>query len=276
MARVIELVSYPIKGCAGTSLPETTLAEAGLAHDRSFMVVGEDGEFRTQRRDPVLALVRPRIDEDGRSLALSAPGVEPVRIPVDLDAPRRDVVLFGKPYRGIDQGEVAAEWFSAVLGAPARLVRVPSEHDRVTDGETPGTAGYADGHAVLVASPGSLDLLNGRIAETGGEPLPMNRFRPNIVVGGWPRPHTEDLVRRIGIGAYGAELGYAKVCIRCAVTMVDQETGVPSGPEPIRTLAGYRRAFTGVAFGAKFAVTRPGQLAVGDEVHVTSWGESAA
>lgn len=284
VARVIDLISYPVKGCAGVPVAATAVTEAGLAHDRSFMVIGPDGEARTQRRDPRLALVRPDVSTgnatDGTGaaderLTLSVPGVEgvePIRINVDLDAPRRDVSLFKLPYRGIDQGHEAADWFTRVLGGPSRLVRVAPEHDRISKGEVVGPVGFADGTAVLIASPASLDLLNGRLAEAGGEPLPMNRFRPNIVIGGWPRPHTEDLVRQIDIGTAG--FGYAKVCLRCAVTMVDQSSAKPSGPEPIRTLSGYRKAFTGVAFGAQFAVTRPGRIAVGDEVHVSSWGES--
>jgi uncharacterized protein len=292
VARVIELIFYPVKGCAGISVAATAVTEAGLANDRSFMVIDEDGEARTQRRDPLLAVVRPEISTEagtGNSaertegaegtgserLTLSVPGlegVEPVRISVDRDSPRRDVTLFKLPYQGIDQGDEAADWFSRVLGAPSRLVRVPPEHARVSKGEVAGPVGYADGSAVLIASPPSLDLLNERLAEAGGEPLPMNRFRPNILVGGWTRPHTEDLVRQLGIGT--AEFGYGKVCLRCAVTMVDQSSAKPSGPEPIRTLSGYRRASTGVAFGSLFAVTRPGRIAVGDEIHVRSWGES--
>ena len=270
---MIELVSYPVKGCAGVQLQKAELMEAGLTHDRSFMVIAEDGEFRTQRRQPKLAVVRPEVSADGQWLTLSAPGAEPAQIAVDLDAPRRDVRIFDKPYKGIDQGELAAEWFSGVLGVPSRLVRVPPEHDRVSSGETPGTAGYADSCAVQITSSPSLDLLNERIAETGGAALPMSRFRPNIVVDGWARPHTEDLARRIDIG--GAELGYAKLCLRCVVTMVDQGSGVSKGPEPIRTLSRYRRTSGSVAFGAVFAVTRPGRLAVGDAVRVTQWGESA-
>jgi uncharacterized protein YcbX len=57
--------------------------------------------------------------------------------------------------------------------------------------------------------------------------------------------------------------------------MVNQQTGAKAGPEPLRTLATYRRATEGgVAFGTKYAVLRPGKLSAGDEVHVTSWGES--
>jgi uncharacterized protein YcbX len=270
VARVIELNYYPIKGCAGTSVSDAVLTPAGLTHDRSFMVIGKDGVFRSQRRDPRLAVIRPEISIDGERLTLRAPGTDAVCVDVDLAAARRDVNLFGAPYTGIDQGDTVAGWLSEVLGAPSRLVRVPPEHDRVTDGETPGTSGYADSCPVLLTSLSSLDLLNERLTQRGGEPLPMNRFRPNIVVAGWDEPHIEDRARRIAIGA--AELGYAKLAIRCVVTTVDQESGTKTGPEPLRTLADYRRVAEGLAFGAKFAVARPGKLAIGDEVIVSCWG----
>ncbi|QBI54339.1 MOSC domain protein [Streptomonospora litoralis] len=100
----------------------------------------------------------------------------------------------------------------------------------------------------------------------------MSRFRPNIVLDGDAEPHVEDGMRAVGIG--GAELGYAKPAIRCAVTTVDQDTGAKAGPEPLTTLARYRRAPRGgVAFGAEFAVVRPGKISVGDEVAVTAWDE---
>lgn len=269
MSTVVELLRYPIKGCAGTFVPDAELTPAGLAHDRSFMVIGTDGTFRSQRRDPGLAVIRPEIDAGGEALALCAPGVEPVVIGVDADGPRRGVTLFGAPYRGIDQGDEAAAWLSSVLGAASRLVRVPPEHDRVTDGLIPGTCGYADSGALLVVSRSSLDLLNERIASAGGEALPMNRFRPNIVVDGWAEPHVEDTVRRATVG--DTEIGFTKLAIRCAVTLVDQSTGVRTGPEPLRTLARYRRVDAGgVAFGAKFAVLRPGKVTVGDELVVTA------
>ncbi|MFD3442843.1 MOSC domain-containing protein [Streptomyces sp. NPDC058685] len=271
MARVVELAYYPVKGCAGSAVREGVLTPAGLAHDRSFMVVGEQGVYRTQRRDPRLALIVPTIVDGGLGLTLEAPGHEPVAIPVDTTGPRRDVDLFGAAFLGIDQGEVAADWLSTVLAAPSRLVRVPPEHRRVTDGRTPGTSGYADSCAVHLLSLSSLDLLNAKLAERGAAPMPMDRFRPNIVVGGWDEPHTEDRARRLTLGT--AELGYAKLAIRCAVTVVDQRTGERDGPEPLRSLAAYRRAREGgVAFGAKFAVLRPGTMSVGDELAVGAWG----
>jgi uncharacterized protein len=272
MPVIVELIRYPIKGCAGVPVREAVLAPAGLAHDRSFMVVAPDGTFRSQRRDPRLALVRPEVG--GGRLMLRAPGAEALDdevIEVDASGARREVSMFGRPYRGIDQGEAAAGWLSEVLGAPSRLVRVPPEHDRVTDGLTPGTAGYADSGAVHLTSRSSLGLLNERIAERGGEPLPMSRFRPNVVVAGWPEPHTEARARHITIGE--AELAFAKYAVRCAVCLVDQESGTRAGPEPIRTLAAYRRGPEGggVTFGVKLSVLRPGKLSVGDEVLVEEW-----
>jgi uncharacterized protein YcbX len=192
---------------------------------------------------------------------------------VDLAAARCDVELFGAPYQGIDQGDAVAGWLSEVLGAKSRLVRVPPEHDRMTKGQTPGTTGYADSTPLLVTTLSSLDLLNERIAQRGGEPLPMDRFRANVVVGDWDVPHIEDRARRINVG--DVELGYAKLAIRCVVTTVDQESGTKADPEPLRALADYRRAAEGgVAFGVKFAVVQPGKLSVGDDVSVSSWGES--
>ncbi|WP_329049465.1 MOSC N-terminal beta barrel domain-containing protein [Streptomyces violaceus] len=273
MARVVELSYYPVKGCAGTSAREALLTPAGLAHDRSFMVVSEEGVYRTQRRDPRLALIRPAIPADGARLTLRAPGREDLHLGVDTSGTRQNVDLFGTPYQGIDQGDAAAAWLSDVLGARSRLVRVPPEHDRVTDGMTPGTSGYADSCALHVISRSTLDLLNRKLAERGTRPLPMDRFRPNLVLDGWDDPHTEDRAHHIRVG--DTELGYAKLAIRCAVTMVDQHSGTRAGPEPLRTLAAYRRASQGgIAFGTKYAVLRPGRVSVGDEAAVTLWGES--
>ncbi|QYA94865.1 MOSC N-terminal beta barrel domain-containing protein [Streptomyces anulatus] len=289
MATVVDLFTYPVKGCAGTSVDGAYLTPAGLAHDRSFMVVSLDGVYRTQRRDPRLALVRPVVSADGGRLTLASTDPEgghgALHLDVTTSAPRRDVDLFGVTYQGIDQGDEAAAWLSDFLGTPSRLVHVPPEHDRKTDGLTPGTSGYADSSAVHLLSRASLAHLHTKMAERGAPPLAMDRFRPNIVIGGHPEgchgedwsavPHAEDRIRRMTIGA--ADLGYTKLAVRCAVTLVDQEAGARGGPEPLRTLAGYRRApGGGVVFGAKFSVVRAGKLSVGDEVVVQEWGDAEA
>ncbi len=268
MAIVTELFTYPVKGCAGISLTEALIERTGPAHDRTFMVVDEENAFRSQRGDPRLAAIRPSIDAGGERLVLRAPGLTPLEIDVDRESPRCDVTMFGNAYQGIDQGREAAEWLSEFLGAPSGLVRVPPEHDRVIPGWIPGASGYADSSPVHLISQASLDELNRRL----GTPLPMSRFRPNIVVGGWDEPHREDLVRHLTAG--NAELGFANLAIRCAVTTVDQVNAVRTGPEPLRTLARYRRAEEGgLAFGAKFSVVRPGKLTLGDEVKVRVKGK---
>jgi uncharacterized protein YcbX len=266
---VTELISYPVKSCAGVPLSEAMMTRAGLAHDRTFLVVDPHGVFRSQRRDPRLAVIRPDVSADGGQLTLRATGLEDLLVDVDLDSARCDVIMFKDHYQGIDQGGSAAQWLSTALGRPSRLVRVPPEHRRVTGGSTPGTSAYADSSPLLVISRASLTELNRRLQDAA---VPMSRFRPNIVIDGWECPHVEDRTRRVRAG--NTELGYAQLAIRCAIPMVDQAAGLKAGPEPIRTLAAYRRTSGGgVAFGVKFSVVQPGKVAVGDEVTVLHWAE---
>lgn len=145
--------------------------------------------------------------------------------------------------------------------------------DRDGWGDTPGKVNFADAHAVLVTSMASLDGLNARIAARGdAEAVPMDRFRPNIVLTGNDEPHFEDRIRRMTIGS--AELAYSVRATRCSVPLVDQRTGRRAGPEPVRTLATYRREpeyKNQVSFGAKNAVVCEGVLTVGDAVEVAEW-----
>ncbi|WP_434158849.1 MOSC domain-containing protein [Rhodococcus sp. BGS-1C] len=266
-ATVSELVCYPIKGCAGHSLRTARMTSRGIEHDRAFMIVDENRSFRSQRSDPVLALIRPNIDGD--TITLEHPEFGMVSAYIDLRSDAEEVTMFRRPLRGIDQGEDVAAWLSKLIGEHSRLVAVPPEFDRVTDGHVPGTAGFADSSAVHILSDTTLDALNSRL----GHALPMNRFRPNIVVTGWESPHTEDLVREIAVG--DSVLAYTKLAIRCPVTTVEQSRGERDGPEPLKTLATYRTARQkGVAFGAKFSVVQEGMLSVGDEVNVETWGAS--
>ncbi|HUQ58979.1 MOSC domain-containing protein [Lentzea sp.] len=254
---------YPVKGCAGFSVTSTAVDLTGLRDDRMLMLVDDEGVFLSQRKMPAMAALRPSLVDS--SLVIGGES-----FPVLTDGPRVPVVVHKWQGTGIDQGDVAAAYFSDALGKPVRLVRTPPDLRRESGGLTEGVIGYADAHPLLVISLSSLDGLNERILERGGKPVPMNRFRPNVVVSGWPEPHTEDQVRRAVIG--DVELGYAKDCVRCAVPMVDQETGQRDGPEPTRTLATYRRdPDGGVTFGMKAAVVSGGTIAVGDKIDVLEW-----
>lgn len=273
VARIAAVNYYPVKGLAGVSVERAEVVTTGLRHDRSFMLVQPDGTFLSQRTVPAMAPLRVTVVADAEALRLSADGAEDLEVPIQYDGKRRDVSLFGKWFgAGVIQDPAADEWFSARLGQPTALVRVTPEHERRGWGLHPGETGFGDAHALLITSLSSLDGLNERILATGGEPIPMNRFRPNLVISGWMEPHTEDRVLRASAGSL--ELGYAARAIRCAVPTVNQATGVKSGPEPTRTLATYRRQPDyggGVSFGMKAAVLTPGTVAVGDELSVHDW-----
>ena len=209
MATVAALTYYPVKGLRGIAVAEAEVGETGLAHDREFMLVDpQDGTFHSQRTLPAMAAIA--VAYEGAGLLFTTGGAEELAVEVTEDGPRRDVSLFGKWFgSGIAQDLRAEKWFTEVLGQPATLVRVAPDHDRPGWGMHPGKAGFADAHALLVTSLASLDELNARILETGGEPVPMNRFRPNIVVGGWSGPHTEDRVLEATIGG-AVRIGYSE------------------------------------------------------------------
>ncbi len=254
---------YPVKGCAGFSVTSTAVDLTGLRDDRVLMLVDDDGVFLSQRKMPAMAALRPSLVDS--SLVIGGES-----FPVVVDGPRVPVVVHKWQGSGIDQGDAAAAYFSDALGRSVRLVRTPPDMHRESGGQTAGLVGYADAHPLLMISLSSLDGLNERILEHGGQPVPMNRFRPNVVVSGWPEPHTEDRVRRAMIG--DVELAYAKDCVRCAVPMVDQGTGLRDGPEPTRTLATYRRdPDGGVTFGMKAAVVGTGTITTGDKIDVLEW-----
>jgi uncharacterized protein len=271
VATVAELRYYPIKGCAGVSASELEIIRTGPVHDRTFMIVrAEDGVFRSQRSTPRLAVIRPTLVHDGTKLTLAAPSMPDLTLDVLRDGERRRVDVHGM-WQGdaVDQGEDAAAWASDLIGEPLRLVRVPPDHERMFD-EEHGSISFHDSTPLHLTSLSSLDDLNDRIMEAGAEPVPMVRFRPNIVVSGWPTPFTEDGVRAYEIG--DVRLSWVKPDVRCKVTMVDQDTGERAGPEPLRTLATFRREPEyggGVSFGVKLRVESPGRVAVGAEIATT-------
>jgi len=252
MALISGLHVYPVKGCRGIALGTARLTATGLAYDRHWMVVHPDGRFATQRELPRMALIGTAL-ENGL-LTLTAPGTDPVTVASDHDGARCEVEVWGDRCVGIDEGEAAAAWFSRTLGLPLRLVRFDPSTPRPSDpafaGDLPAFSEFSDGFAILVISEASLCDLNARL-ET---PLPMNRFRPNIVITGI-EAFDEDRIE--ALTAEGIELRLVKACTRCQVTTTDQETA-QVGEEPLRTLAGFRMHpnLGGVAFGQNAVVVR--------------------
>jgi hypothetical protein len=252
-ARVASLHLYPVKGAAGIALDRARADVEGLAHegvgDREWMVVDRAGRFVTQREHPRLALVRTAV-RAGR-LELSHDGFEPLALALSLDGPVREVACWNHRGRAFDAGDAAADWLSAILDADLRLVRFDPSDRRACNPEHVPDSGahtrFADGYPLLVVGTGSLAELNRRLDARGHPPLPMDRFRPNLVLDGLD-PHDEDHLGTIAIG--DLVLQPVKPCVRCQVTTTDQATA-QVGAEPLRTLGGYRmdERRGGVTFG---------------------------
>lgn len=234
----------------------------GIAADRHWMIVDAAGHFLTQREFPRLALIAPRLSNG--ELEMTAPGMTPLAVGIASDGPRVDVTVWDDRCVAIDHGPLAAAWLSDFLGVSCRLVRMADDVVRTVDpnyARSTDQVGFADGFSFLLASRASLDELNRRLSA----PLPMNRFRPNIVIDG-VEPFEEDGWKRIVIGGIG--FCVAKPCARCAITTVDQRTGERSR-EPLRTLATFRNVpGRGVMFGQNLVHDRTGVIRVGAVVDV--------
>jgi uncharacterized protein YcbX len=260
-ARIASLHVYPLKGARPIDVTKAVADVRGLvaggAGDREWMVVDAHGKFVTQRDHPALALVG--IALGGDALVLSVPGHGSAEIALGQSAgPPRDVVVWNSQVRGHDAGDAAAALLSAHLGIAVRVVRFDASHPRRCNPDYAGDSGahtcFADGYPVLVIGSASLADLNGRLAREGVAALPMNRFRPNVVVDGL-EAYAEDHLDTLA--ADGVELKLVKPCTRCQVTTTDQ-ANARVGVEPLRTLGRYRmnERLGGVTFGMNAIVTR--------------------
>ena len=263
MPTIVNITVYPLKSAAGIDLQEADVTDSGFAHDREWMVVDEDFNFLTQRDYSKLALVRPVLRDGG--ISLRAPGMREIALP-SADGPPIACGLFGESCGAFRTSEAVDGWISDYLGVKAAIVardrgflrkggvQYPQRDERPTS--------FVDNYGLLIISKASLDDLNRRL----DQPVPMNRFRPNIVID--------------GVFAYGeeyasafasahVEFGFTNVCTRCVLPNIDQATAAV-GREPFKTLSGFRfdESYRGVRFGAYVAVSSGiGQkLRVGDQL----------
>lgn len=261
--RLVGLHIYPLKSAGGITVDEAAVDPVGLRWDRRWMFVDEGGRFVSQRTHPRMALLR--VEMDDATLRVTAPDTAGQALDLPLAPPSRDrgheeiVVWHGGRY-AVDCGPEPAAWVTEFLGAPCRVVRSVNPRARAALSPS-GTvlAGFADAAPALAISIASLDDLNRRLAE----PIPMNRFRPNLVLAGLP-PYAEDRLGRVRVG--DVVLRAIRPCARCATTTVDQDTA-ETGKEPLRTLGTYRRLPDGtVGFGVNARFETAGTLRAGARV----------
>lgn len=247
MPIVTELWLYPIKSCTGIAIPSATLTAAGLqAHgvgDREWMLVTPEGVFLTQRELPRMALISPSIENT--ELVVNAPGMPSLRVGIhSTNHPSREVTLWEELHLAADMGDAAAQWFSQFLQTPCCMVRaLPSMQRTPNPKWTGGRAAsslFSDGYPLLLISQASLDDLNDKLHTLGRSALPMNRFRPNIVIDGIAA-FEEDYVDTFSFGGETdtVQLAPVKPCPRCPIPSVDQDTGIV-GDSPLDVLQTYR------------------------------------
>jgi uncharacterized protein YcbX len=279
--RLASIYTYPIKGCRRIAHDRAFVEPVGLAGDRRWLIVGADGEAVTQREEPGLVRIRPSIVDGGLVLRAGAPepaqaagspsppDVPDLAVPEPVDGEPLPVSLWRDPFVARSAGPAADDWLATVLDRKVRLVWMEDLTQRPVEpryAEPADRVGFADGYPLLVTNTASLDSLNGWLVESGSVegPLPMTRFRPNLVVS-LAEPWAEDgwLGGRLRIG--DVTFRAPKPCDRCVVTTTDQETG-ERGHEPLRTLAKHRNVGQKLLFGMNLIPDGTGHVAVGDAV----------
>jgi len=260
MLSLSALYCYPLKSAAGIALDRAQLEPRGLQYDRRWMVIDAENTFVSQRSEPRLARIQPHLMDTSYALPtlqLRAPDMPVMDVPLIASGSSVPVHVWEDTVTAVTVNTEVDVWLSEVLAQPVRLVYLPDDSHRPIDPDftqvgAHNEVSFADGYAVLVVSEASLEDLNTRL----DTPIPMNRFRPNVVVHGCA-PYAEDDWTTLQAG--DTRLSLVKPCGRCVVTTTDQET-LERSPEPLRTLATYRKQGSYVMFGQNAVVMQEGWL----------------
>lgn len=268
MLTLSHLYIYPIKSLGGIRLERAELTDRGLRHDRRWMLVDETRRFLTQRELPELALFDLRLRSDGLEVGHRTRPIPPLAVP--FASPTGEPIstaVFGWPVETVAVSAEADDWFSHALGRRVRLVFQPDYAHRPVDPDyarrpTDQTS-LSDGYPYLIIGQASLDDLNAHL----DDPVPMNRFRPNLVFTGGPA-YDEDRWREFLVG--NLRFFAVKPCARCGIPGIDQATGQRS-PEVLRALNAVRRRGTKTLFGQNLLTEATGGwLNAGDEITVVT------
>lgn len=278
--KVTEINIYPVKSLGGISLEECLIEKRGFEFDRRWMLTDKNGEFLTQREFPKMATLSILINKE--SLIVSDSENEKLEVPFEFEKNRtQKVTVWNSVCDALVLPKEINEWFSNVLETECRLVYMPDESEREINkifNRDSEIVSFADGYPFLLIGESSLNDLNEKL-ETK---LPMNRFRPNIVIDG-AEAFAEDAWKKIQIGE--TVFRSTKPCARCVMTTIEQNSGEFDGKEPLKTLAKYRLAkdvfpnafesldlnANAVLFGQNLVAENfGGKIKLGDEVKILS------
>jgi uncharacterized protein len=275
---VSQLCIYPIKSCQGIKLQQADITPKGFAWDRELMLVDRKGRFLTQRQYPNFAKIQVQISEHEIFLSTKDNSIAPFSCSHNWKGKEIDVEIWGDLTRAINLGDAVADWFHQALTLQpqmqCRLVRqsplYPRETNRKATLTSKEVVSFADSSPFLITATASLAELNQRIRETypgQGQEVPMNRFRPNIVIE-TEKPFQEGDWKVIQIGDVIFDV--AKPCSHCIMTTIDQYTGEKNvHREPLRTLGTFRQfGDRGVMFGENLTPRNLGTIFVGDRLQV--------
>ena len=269
MITVSELTIYPVKSMAGISLQSSQLDSMGLQYDRRWMVVSPEGKFITQRSHPQLALIQPKLNNG--QLSMSSFGLDDHIVPAaNEDSPSMTVHIWDDVVQAKHLSKETDAWLEQTVGEPCHLVFIVDDEVRQCDttyAREGDRTGFSDGFPLLLISEASLDDINNKL----DNPVPMKRFRPNLVVTGC-EAFAEDSWKEIQVN--NVTFHIIKPCSRCIITTVNPDTGIVSGTEPLKTLSEYRKRENKVMFGQNLVHDNSGELSVGDSVKLIKVGAS--
>jgi uncharacterized protein YcbX len=272
MLQLSEIWVYPVKSLGGIQLQESKVTDRGLELDRRWLLVDDSGRFLTQREYPELALFKPEIVGEFLKITHSVL-LEWIQIPlrpVFLDVDKIKVTVWDDTIDAFEVSATINDWFTKLLGFSTRLVYMPEESERKLDPNYAITGAennsFSDAYPFLIIGQSSLDDLNSRLEI----PVQVNRFRPNFVFTNGDA-FEEDTWREFSIG--DVSFVGVKPCDRCVMTTVDQEKGIVSGKDPLKTLAKYRNFGNKVLFGQNVIGLGLGNVSVGDGVSVLSFNK---
>ena len=264
MYSISQLFIFPIKSLGGFEVSSAYITDRGLQFDRRWMLVDECNVFLSQRNCPQMCLFQTAI-QNNQLVVYSKNNIQDQLLldlhPVSFEFCK--VKVWEDVCEVIFVSDKADQWFSEKLAKACRLVFMPDSEKRQVDSlyaHKNELTSFSDGYPILMIGQASLDDLNSRLKQ----PLSWDRFRPNIVFTGG-LPYDEDTMEHIRINSmrfYGV-----KLCSRCIITSIDQNTAV-KGKEPNQTLAAYRTINNNIYFGQNMLLQTPGVVEVGNKIEI--------